>query len=299
MASSKVHQVVTKTSEEFITRSPLYVVESVDDFYPPAQVSFECDGECAKETTWGRLTAPALLDPPNPPDSSIKSVSYMCFRCKEKFFTVIYREMKYEERAMGRGMTTGLSNSGLPPLSTFQAVVGVLKIGQYPPPSVALPPALSKNLGPDAAALYRKGLQCRNNGFGLAAIGYFRRVVEDKTNELIEVAAKLAESYNIDAAIVAKMRQVASSSDYTPYEEKLQVAATVFPESLKVGAINPLKSLYGLVSKGIHGLNEEQCVAIADRTAEVFEFIFTNLRAQSAERKAFEEKLKNLPALGI
>ena len=298
MANPKVHQVGTKTSEEFVTRSPLYVVESVDDFHPPDQISFECDGECAKETTWGRLTAPALLDPPNPPDPSIKSVSYMCLRCKEKFFTVIYREMKHEERAMGRPMATGLSKSGLPPLATFQAVVGVMKIGEYPPPSVALPPALSKNLGPDAAALYRKGLQCRNNGFGLAAVGYIRRVVEDKTNELIEVAAALAESHGVDAALVAKMRQAASSIEYTRYEDKLQFAATVFPDSLKVGSINPLGTLYGLVSKGIHGLNEAQCIEIADQTTGVFDFIFTNLRAEVADRKAFADKVKKLSAYG-
>ena len=290
MAKPKVHQVGTKTPEEFITDSPLYVVESVDDFSSPDQVSFECD-ECGKETTWGRI-GHELLNPPHHPDTSIKWVSFRCFLCRQKFFTVIYKEMQYQERAMPREPGTRSTESVLPPLAPYQAVVGVMKVGQYPAPSVALPPALSKNLGPDAAELYRKGLQCRNNGYGLAAVSYIRRVVEDKTNELIEVAAKLAESHGEGTAVVAKIRDVANSAEYTAYEEKLKIAATVFPDSLKVGDINPLKALYGLVSRGVHALNEAECIAVADQTVEVFDYIFTNLRADVANRKAFAEKIK-------
>jgi hypothetical protein len=173
-------------------------------------------------------------------------------------------------------------------------VVGVLKVGQYPAPSVALPKGLEKNLGLEASSLYRKALICKNNGFGLAAASYIRRVVEDKTNEVIEVAAQLAESHAIDASVVAKMRVIGSSTDYTPYEEKLKIAATVFPDSLKVGSINPLKTLYNLVSKGIHGLSEAECVTIASETADVFEFVFTKLKSQVADQKAFIEKVKKL-----
>ena len=191
MPKRKVHQVGTKTLKSSSQDSPLYVVESVDDFSSADQVSFQCD-ECGKETTWGRISH-ELLNPTHHPDTSIKWVSFRCFLCREKFFNVIYKEMQYEKHAMPREPGTRPTESVLPPLAPYQAVVGVMKIGQYPAPSVALPPALSKNLGPDAAELSRKGLQCRNNGYGLAAVSYIHQVVEDKTNELIEVAAKLAD----------------------------------------------------------------------------------------------------------
>jgi hypothetical protein len=170
----------------------------------------------------------------------------------------------------------------------------VLKVGQYPAQSINLPNDLTRNLGKNATELYKKALINRNNGYGLGSIVYTRRVVEDKTNELIEVAAQLAESHSIDAETVAKMRAAAVSTDYTPYEEKLKVASTVFPDSLKVGDVNPLKSLYGLVSKGIHGLSEEECIEIADQTFDVFVYIFAKLRAETSDRKAFMEKLKRL-----
>ena len=202
--------------------------------------------------------------------------------------------MQREKRYKQQGVALGLSKQPLPPPSVYNVLVSVMKIGQYPPLSVSLPIALAKNLGPDAAALYRKGLQCRNSGFGLAAVGYFRRVVEDKTNELIEVATKLAESHSVDVDTVTRMRAAANSTEYTRYEDKLKIAATVFPDSLKVDNMNPLKVLFGLVSKGIHSLSEAECIEIADETTDVFDFIFTNLRAQVEDRKAFANKVKKL-----
>jgi hypothetical protein len=281
------------TAEEFITVWPLYTVAKVDGFDPPSTISFACPGTCAKETTWIRSYEPEMLAE-KPVDWELASVGYTCMLCKKTDITVIYRKMESEKRPLRQRASTGMPGPFPTPPSMTEVVIGVLKVGQYPAPSVALPKGLEKNLQPEASWLYRKALICKNNGFGLAAASYIRRVVEDKTNELIEVAAQLAESHAIDASVVAKMRIIGNSTDYTPYEEKLKIAATVFPDSLKVGSINPLKTLYNLVSKGIHGLSEAECITIASETADIFEFVFTNLKSQVADQTAFIAKVKKL-----
>lgn len=276
-ASSSAAKQEVKSPEAFLTKSPLYVRTRVDGFSPPQQISFECPGACGKETTWFRVYAPEVVSGQEHgtakiPDYSIKSIAYTCFLCRKQTLLVVYREMAYEARPSATS-TAGL---GLmpPPPGTHNVLVSVMKIGQYPEPAVEVPKGVSKNLGKDADSLYKKALICRNHGFGLAAVGYMRRVVEDKTNELIEIAARLAESHNVDAAVVSKMREAADSTEYTTYEDKLKFAATVFPDNLKVGGANPLNVLYGLVSKGLHGLGEPECIAIADETRDVFEYVF-------------------------
>jgi hypothetical protein len=109
---------------------------------------------------------------------------------------------------------------------------------------------------------------------------------------LIEVAAKLAESSDVDAEVVKRIR--AAATERTTYDEKLKVAATVFPASLRIDGINPLQELYGLVSEAIHGLSEEECIAAADATTTAFEYIFTNLRAQIDERHKYVDAVKKL-----
>jgi len=39
-------------------------------------------------------------------------------------------------------------------------------------------------------------------------------------------------------------------------------------------------------------MSEEQCIAVADETTGVFEFIFTNLRATTKARHDFVDKVK-------
>lgn len=290
-ASDGVAEKKKVTPEEFITRSPLYVVECVDGFALPAKISFECNGPCKKETTWTKTYGPENVNSRN---FSIKSFAYHCGLCDRSRLTVIYKVVKKEKRLEPVRYVGGLSRTPPPPPSETEVEVEVMKVGQYPALSTVLPAGLEKNLGEDAATLYRKGLICRHNGFGLAAVAYIRRVVEDKTNELIEVAASLAETRGIEAAVVSKMRQAAASTDYTPYQDKLKVAATVYPDNLKVGSINPLERLYSLVSEGLHGLTEAGCVEVADQITGVFEFVFSKLRAEIKDHKEFEAEVKRL-----
>jgi hypothetical protein len=126
-------------------------------------------------------------------------------------------------------LATGTSSKPSTPPATVDVVTQVMKVGQYPAPSVVLPKDLERNLGEEAAQFYRRALVSRNNGFGLAAATYFRRVVEDKTNELIEIAAEVAESHQLDEATVAAIRRAGDSTVYTRFEDKLQYASTVFP----------------------------------------------------------------------
>jgi hypothetical protein len=287
------------TAEEFITKAPLYVKNKVDGFSAPASISFDCYGECKKETTWYRTHYDEVVGKGSGgsdqvADWSLRSVAYKCFKCGKASLTVIYRETGKESRQISPQPATGIPRNVTTPPSTTQVLVDVMKVGQYPALSISIPKALEQNLGKDAAELYRKAIISRNNGYGLASAVYTRRVVEDKTNELIQVAADLAESHGIDADVVSKIRAAGNSADYTPYDEKLKIAGAVFPDSLKVGDFNPLKTLYGLVSEGIHGMSEEKCIEVADNTAFVFSYVFTNLKAQIADRKTFIEHVKKL-----
>jgi hypothetical protein len=220
------------SAEDFLTKSPLYIAVRVNGFIPPSEISFDCDGKCGKETTWGRVSSPLALGDGRDSqvaDWKMESVAYRCLRCKQSVLTVIYREMKEEERVLRSS-----SNLSSPPSKT-RVVVEVAKVGQYPAPSIALPKGLEKGLGKEAAELYRRALVCRNSGYGLAAVGYMRRVV-----------------------------------------------------------VNPLQVLFGLVSKGLHGLSEPQCIEVADGIRDVFEYVFEKLKTEVAAKRAFAEKLKKL-----
>ncbi len=261
------------TREDFITQWPLYTPFDFKEYTSPDKISFRCNGRaCSKETTWAVAYRKH--------ERGLFFVEYQCTLCGTSYLSVVYRISKsVSQKYIGPsgGETRSLSTQ-------------VQKVGQFPPLSIDIPKALETNLGKAHAALYKKALISRNEGYGLGAVSYMRRVVEDKTEELIEVVAQLAESHQIDAEIVKQIR--AAKDKKTTYDNKLKIASTVFPSSLMIDGVNPLDVLFGLVSAGLHDLSEEQCIEVADETKSVFEYTLTRLRAEITERKEFAAKVK-------
>ncbi|MGC1256456.1 MAG: hypothetical protein WA867_12930, partial [Candidatus Acidiferrales bacterium] len=100
-----------------------------------------------------------------------------------------------------------------------------MKVGQSPAQTASIPPSIEKRLG-CSAIFYKRALTSRNEGFGLAAVAYFRRVVEDKTNELVDVVADSAEAMGMSEADVTKIR---AAKDEKIYEDKFKIAAQSMP----------------------------------------------------------------------
>lgn len=285
--------------EKFITAWPLYTpFDCPNGYIAPARISFHCDGACRKETTWVRVDNLNVAYTSSGAPCGFYWVYYTCSLCTHQHLTIMYRDFATEMRVdKSWSVPTGLLRSGPPPaLPRIPVVTQVQKIGQFPALSIDIPKQLDKNLGEEAAGLYKKALVSRNQNYGLGAVTYMRRVVEDKTDELIEVVAQTAESHGVEASVVEKIR--AASSGRATYEEKLKLASTVLPSSLTPDGANPLGVLYGLVSQGVHELSEKDCIKVADEIRSVFEFTFVHLRADSVERQTFVEKVKRLAGRG-
>jgi hypothetical protein len=280
-----------RAREEFITNWPLYSPAPIENFLPPQRVSFYCPSAFKKETTWAKVGDSHSDGIDGISGSTFHWVWYICLLCNAQYLQVSYRLTDFEERTKRVAQASGLRVPPPPPI-TERVSTKVVKIGQYPPQSIEIPKALRKSLGESAGGFYRKALLNRNQGFGLGAISYVRRVVEDKTDELIEAAAQVAESHKINAETVEQIRNAKTAK--MPYEDKLKLASLVLPDVLLIDGINPLGALFDLVSKGIHELSEEDCLAIADETREVFEMTLSDLKAQVEARQGFAEKVKKL-----
>jgi hypothetical protein len=244
------------TSAQFLEQYPLYRLWK-GYWDTPQTISRDCK-KCGKETTWkfkGDLTGPT--------SGPYKLLAYDCFNCGQD-------NVKYLVVTMQSG--------------------DQIKVGQFPMQSVRVPSSIEKRLGP-SADFYRKALTSRNEGYGIAAVAYFRRVVEDKTNELIDIVAEAAEAYSVPADEVKKIQ--AAKNEKT-YEDKLKVAAEAIPEVLKPDGANPFQAMYSILSAGIHTQSEEECLQIADDTREIFDYLFDRLRTEITERTTFVSRMKGI-----
>jgi len=265
------------TPSEFIETWPFYTRADIIDFNPPASITRMCR-HCQKETTWSRFRSDRV-DLSSSPHRIFWFVAYSCVlcakECPEDNLLVLYQKLDWKE-----------VNAQL-----WQHH-GVKKIGQEPPQSIEIPADLSKRLGA-TAGYYRNALLCRAHGLGIAAVAYMRRVVEEQTDELIDVVADLALTYEADEKTV---RSLMAAKERVRYEEKLEVASKVMPSALMPGGVNPIAQLYIHLSVGLHGKTDDECIAIFDDLKADFEYVFRNLHVQALDRREFAQRVKERAA---
>ena len=159
------------------------------------------------------------------------------------------------------------------------------KVGQTPAWNIQPPKTVERALDPDDLELYTKGLICMSQSYGIGAVGYFRRVVENAIGallDLVEDAAKTDE----DAKALEAVQEARKQKNA---EQKLQLVAEMAPASLRTGNVNPLATLYANYSRELHALSDEECLQVATELREALDYLFGNLWDQLGEAKASRE----------
>ena len=158
------------------------------------------------------------------------------------------------------------------------------KFGQYPAQSIEPSREVQKEIGASNLDMFKKGLTSLTHGFGVGALAYFRRVVEDQTLQVIDLFAGVAADDGNNEAVTA----IQKAKENGRTEDRLRLAAQALPDSLRPGGVNPLAVLYQHYSRGIHGLSDEECLEIAMDLDFALEYIFKNWRVQMQDAAKFK-----------
>jgi len=169
--------------------------------------------------------------------------------------------------------------------------LSIQKIGQYPPQEIRPSKALETALGKQHTSFYVKGVTCRHHSFGIGALAYLRRIIEEKTDEMLDL---LAQALRDCGAEEASVNRVLESKRERQFENKVRTAAEVLPPHLRPGGHNPFGMLYDLLSRGLHRGSDEECVDIADSLQRLLEVIFVELKTGAEQKKTFADDLKRI-----
>jgi hypothetical protein len=165
------------------------------------------------------------------------------------------------------------------------------KVGQYPPWSIE-PDAHVKEAVGEHLHLYKKGLICESQGYGIAAYAYYRRIVELIINSLLDDIGKMMDGMPNHDEFVAKIEEVRGDRQAS---NKIEVVKEMLPPVLSPGGLNPLGVIYGALSGGIHNDSEEECLELAQMIRESLVFLLATVslhRKQSAGFSASIDAIK-------
>ena len=135
----------------------------------------------------------------------------------------------------------------------------LIKYGESPVFGPPVPARLLKLIGPDRDN-FLKGRRCENQGLGVGAFVYYRRVVEHQKDRIFREIIKVSEKIGAPSE---KLEILNAALVETQFTKALDMAKDAMPESLLINGHSPLKLLYRVLSEGIHNLTDEACLSDA------------------------------------
>lgn len=163
------------------------------------------------------------------------------------------------------------------------------KYGELPKKRLERNPVLQRFLKDDLEN-YENAIICLSNGYGVAAFAYFRRVVENNINKLLDLVLEDAQSSSANTGLteLAKLRKNSTISD------KIKIANHALPEHLNPSGQNPLGRLYKILSEGVHEFSEEECLNKAKATSECLAYLVSELTSRKKHRDRFKSMIGGL-----
>ena len=167
-------------------------------------------------------------------------MNYLCGNCHEEKKTFALRWTIYEDRVRDH--------------------VGVAyKYGEEPSFGAPVPNKVLRLLGEDRKN-FIKGRQCENRGLGIGAFAYYRRVVENHKNDILDEIIRVCETVSAPPSLIEELKNAKKEISFTKAMEQIK---TALPQGLLINGHNPLLALHKALSGGLHGESDEGCLESA------------------------------------
>jgi hypothetical protein len=168
--------------------------------------------------------------------------------------------------------------------------IRIQKYGELPRSKLVRNRVLQKFLKDDLDN-YEKAIVCLSHEYGVAAFAYFRRIVENNINALLDLVQEDAQSSSSDKAILDALGDLRKDA---PMSEKIKIANLALPTHLKPDGLNPLGRLYQVLSEGVHSLHDAECLQKAKETSECLAFLVSELASRAEHRACFKNLVGKL-----
>lgn len=134
-----------------------------------------------------------------------------------------------------------------------------LKLGEAPIFGPHTSSKLIKLIGPDREN-FLNGRRCENQGLGIGAFAYYRRVVENQKDRILNKIIDVSEKVGAPKDRIDELRKAVKE---TQFSTAMDIAKDSMPESLLINGHSPILLLHSALSEGIHALSDAECLEMA------------------------------------
>lgn len=196
-----------------------------------------------------------------------KGIKYTCSDCQveQKFFS-----LHVEPGDKGTGTVT--------------------KFGEIPLFGAPVPKRMLRLFGEDSY-IFLKGRRCENQGLGIGAFAYYRRVVEHKKSALFDEIINVCNILEAPDELISELTQARGRISFSDAIESIKLA---LPDALRIGGHNPLTLLHTALSRGLHNDSDEQCLELAHDIRVVLSELVARLAQLLKDDRDLSDAVKRL-----
>lgn len=166
----------------------------------------------------------------------------------------------------------------------------IYKYGERPPFGPSTPSRVMKMLGPERDD-YLKGRRAESQGMGIGAFAYYRRVVENQKDRLLNEIIRVAQQIGASPEM---LNDLSDAKNQTQFSTAVNAVKHGIPSALLLDGHNPLTLLHAALSKGLHAQTDEECLALATSIRVVLTDLSDRLGHALKERSELSAAVKQL-----
>lgn len=165
----------------------------------------------------------------------------------------------------------------------------IYKAGQYPAWEIESDRDFEKLLGKHST-IFKKGLVCESQGYGIAAFSYYRRIVDDIIDEMLDLILNIIDAQNLEEYKIALNKTKATKVT----QDKIELVKHLLPTILRPNGLNPLDILHSELSEGLHSQSDEKCLETSIHIREILTFMVNQILITNKSALNFTHSMKEL-----
>jgi hypothetical protein len=166
----------------------------------------------------------------------------------------------------------------------------LVKLGELPDFGPPLPARLQRLVQSERDFLL-KAFQSENKGFGIGAFAYYRRLVEDLKNHLIDEIVKTCRKIPKAESFISILEEARGETQFSKAIKKIGDA---IPDGLRIDGHNPLTLLHQALSRDLHSASDEDCLEAATAIRIVLIELSERMAQITRENSELKTALSNL-----
>jgi hypothetical protein len=135
-----------------------------------------------------------------------------------------------------------------------------------------------------------QGLACESHGYGIGANAYYRRIVEEIIDELLESITELIDPHEKSKYLEA----IEETKKTIVAQEKIALVKDLPPAILRPEGMNPLSILHSSLSEGLHERTDEECLEAAKHIREILIFLVNQIALHRESSRRFTASMRKL-----